>query len=322
MAANPSTTLTHDDRMLECYRIVDKELEIRHRGEFTPRDIWEMARMTVSAQFLPHYFSYVPGWRRALRRLGGDRIMPDFACIGAIKSGTSELATYLMQHPNMIVPLSKEPNRENPGDWRIFYPTRKEVAELEAVRGPMRAGYFEPRLHQVAVLDGFHAQRPDGKVIIMLRDPVRRAYSHFKWDFLATGRKSHLSGYMTSYRDYVRRALDVFPAHGFPTSIVGLPPLEAGIYAPSVRLWIERFGAENIHFIGAEEFFADIPGTLNSIFRFLGLPEHEPAIRQPVNTNNIDAPPEDPEARELLRDFYQPYNKELFAILGRELDWI
>ncbi|MCW4351910.1 sulfotransferase domain-containing protein [Hoyosella sp. YIM 151337] len=315
------TTNLDDERLVECYRIVEEELKIRYRGEYKPRDIARLAENAVRAQFLPHYFSYVPGWRRLIRSFKKDRVLPDFACVGAIKSGTSELATYLMQHPNMLVPLSKEPNRPDAEKWRVFYPTAEEKSEIESKIGKTLAGYFEPRLHQVTVLDTFHDARPDAKAIIVLRDPVRRMYSHFKWDILMAGQNKLLQRYTKSYLEYVTLALEVYPAHGFPTAITGMPPLQAGIYAPSVKLWLERFGRSNIHFVFAEDFFADINCTVNDIYEFLGLSPFRPVIRETVNQNPIATPHENPEAKALLQEFYQPHNEELFGIIGRSGNW-
>lgn len=310
------------DRLLECYRIVEEELEIRYRGEYTRSDILRLAQMTVKAQFLSHYFSYVPSWRLMLRSLCGERVLPDFACVGALKSGTSELATYLLQHPNILVPLSKEPNRDNAEKWRVFYPTVREKAEAEAQIGKTLTGYFEPKMHEITVLDSFHAARPDAKAIIILRDPVRRAYSHFKWDVLMAGKKSTMSQYTQTYGDYLRQALDVFPALGTPTAITKMPLLHAGVYAPSVRLWLAKFGQDSIHFVSAEDFFSDIPGTVRKIYRFLELPDHTPEIRPVINRNAITAPPEDAGSRALLSEFYRPWNAQLYELIGRDLHWL
>src|SRR5207249_2118918 len=122
----------------------------------------------------------VPKWRLWARKFGGPRMLPDFACIGPIKSGTSDLCSYLLQHPCILPPLAKEIMSAVPNAWRRYYPTLREKEQVEKQHGKALSGYFNPIPHSLRLIDEYHAARPDAKVILLLRNPIDRAYSHYK----------------------------------------------------------------------------------------------------------------------------------------------
>jgi hypothetical protein len=104
--------------------------------------------------------------------------LPDFVVAGAVKGGTTSLFYYLKPHPNVWMPQSKElhyfSNHFGRGpDW-----LRAQFAPADAAQvvGEMTPEYLE---HPDA------AQRmatviPDAKIVVSLRHPVERAYSHYQ----------------------------------------------------------------------------------------------------------------------------------------------
>ncbi len=271
---------------------------------------------------LPHYFTGVPLPRKLLRSLRGPRVLPDFACVGPTKSGTTELAAYLMQHPSILAPLTKEPGTQIPEQWRIFYPTQKEFDAVAARTGHARTGYFEPRIHEPILVHEFHRVRPDARIVLLLRDPVARAYSQFKWDIFLGLNHAALTPHTASYAEYIDRHLRMFPSPG-PTPLPGTAVLPHGIYVNAVRLWLDTFGADNVLVLAAEDFFADIAGTVRTVHEFLGLPPVPPAIRPVLNRSpdRLAFPPRDAETDRRLAEFFAPWNAQLYELLGRDLGW-
>ncbi|MGA9871439.1 MAG: sulfotransferase domain-containing protein [Rhodococcus sp. (in: high G+C Gram-positive bacteria)] len=278
------------------------------------------ARRGLRYQVLPHYWGNPPAWRLKYRSVVGTRTLPDFACLGAIKSGTSDLSTYLFQHPSIVPPLSKEIFSDKPNSWRAHYPT---VAEMDRVRretGNASTGYFTPWMHHHPLMDNYRATCPDAKIILMLRNPVERAYSHYKWDLFLGGKAQSELPYYTTYANYVDMSLDHFPGMPYP-SPSGFPLLQTGIYAKSTAKWIDRFGRDRVLVVKAEDFFSDTVATVCGIHEFLGLPPTPPVVHKAVNQNPLKAPPHDSEARGRLVEFYRPFNDQLYEVLGRDLGW-
>jgi len=248
-------------------------------------------------------------------------VLPDFACLGAIKSGTSELSTYLFQHPCIAVPLAKEVTSADPREWSLYYPTVREKKRVEAEHGKMLCGYFTPALHSYPIMDSYRRAMPNGKVILLLRNPVERAYSHYKWDLLIGGKRWLQHPSYRTFTSYVDTALHLFPAVRFPSLSGNNDLLQTGIYATAVEEWFQRFPRERVRILRAEDFFEDIAGTVCDLHRFLDLPPIAPQIHKVMNKNPLPAPPFEPETREKLRAFYRPWNEQLYVLLGRDMRW-
>ncbi|MEP7123611.1 MAG: sulfotransferase domain-containing protein [Byssovorax sp.] len=306
---------------MEAYALDDQRRTARYNGVTTLAERIEYKVSTLKYQFLPHYFHGVPGWRLWLRSLGGPRTLPDFACVGAIKSGTSDLSTYLFQHPCILPPLSKEVTTGNTKEWLLYYPTVKEKEEAARRNGKALSGYFNPVMHSLTLIDAYHRAKPDAKIILMLRNPVDRAYSHYKWDLLIGGKKMLNHPYYKSFAGHVDMALDFFPAVPFPSAASKFELLQTGIYVKAVELWMDRFGRQNVHVLRAEDFFKDVQGTLCKIHEFLGIPPIKPELHEVMNQNPLKAPPFEKETRAKLKAFYRPWNEQLYALLDRDMGW-
>ncbi|MFA5581482.1 MAG: sulfotransferase [Paracoccaceae bacterium] len=125
--------------------------------------------------------------------------LPNFIVIGAAKSGTTSLMSYLGQHPDVFVSASKEPNYfalagfkgppRGPAPAAILQAmlynwSRTELPEYEALfaaatdqraigEGSVRYLYFPEAPGRI------RAMIPDVRLIAILRDPVSRLYSHY-----------------------------------------------------------------------------------------------------------------------------------------------
>jgi hypothetical protein len=307
-------------RLYAAYELENRRQVARYEGLTTRVDKLKYKLMSLQFQFLPHCFTHVPEWRVRLRSLRGPRTYPDFVCSGAIKSGTSDLGTYLFQHPCIMIPLTKEPTQRNPAEWLPYYPTVKEKERVAREHGQALSGLFTPGFATPFMMEAFYKCRPNGKVILMLRNPTDRFYSQYKWDILVGGKPLHKSPYYNTFAMCVERELSYFPAVSYPSpSRVDL--LQVGIYFPAVEMWMKRFGREQVYILRAEDFFADPASAVCGIHEFLGIPPQRPEIHKIVNQNPMKAPPMDKESRQKLQAFYRPWNEKLYALIGRDTKW-
>lgn len=104
--------------------------------------------------------------------------LPDFVVAGAAKGGTTSLFYYLKPHPQVWMPEAKElhffSNHFDRGaEWlrAQFAP-----AGADQIAGEMTPEYLE---HPQAA-ERMHSVVPDAKIVIILRHPVERAYSHYQ----------------------------------------------------------------------------------------------------------------------------------------------
>src|SRR4051794_33056344 len=142
--------------------------------------------------------------RAAVRAAGmataGARPLPDFLIIGAKRSGTTSLHNWLLAHPD-VLPLFPSARRlplradikgvhffdaapERSVRWyRSHFPTAvgRAVASRRSGGARVLAGEATPySLHPPRAAARAAAVVPDARLIVLLRDPVERAWSHWK----------------------------------------------------------------------------------------------------------------------------------------------
>ena len=118
--------------------------------------------------------------------------LPNFLVIGAAKSGTSSLYMYLKQHPEIYMSPIKEPHffsfddeskmTKGPGD-----PIHKAItnfddyqAQFDGVTDEKAIGEASTSyLYRPEAPGRIHAMLPDAKLIVILRNPVDRAFSAY-----------------------------------------------------------------------------------------------------------------------------------------------
>ncbi len=329
MVLSNKEELKSDLELAKYFKAFELSTEFR-RIKFSDKSLFHhlprLIKAGIEYQFLSYYFGSVPKWRVLARKLlSAKRIAPDYVMTGPSKSGSSDLVSHLLLHPNILHPLAKELRLYANKDWRLYYPTVKEKKNLERnIVGPARCGYLEPTLSNLKVLERLHDVNPDCKVIITLRDPVARAYSYWKWEIFVGGsrlKQNKKMAYFQDYSKYIERALDLFPSIKMET-VCGPQVLESGIYYKAVEQWINRFGRKNVLVLDVAEYFQDRQPVLEKIQKFLGIPVISiPEYGKKTNENPIKLPPPDPKTKSKLAKFYQPYNKKLFKLIGFEFDW-
>jgi hypothetical protein len=257
------------------------------------------------------------------------RLLPDFLIIGTQRGGTTSLYKYLVQHPNLAHALTKElrffdRNYDRGLAWyRSRFPSRRYRDRIRRQRGvELVTGEASPdyMFHP-------HAPRrvagalPDVKLIVLLRNPVDRAYSHY-WHQVKRGHEpltfeqaeeregERLDGELA--RVMADGRYDSYELHHHSY-------LARGRYAEQLERWMERFGRDQLLIERSEDFFDDPALVFKRVLVFLGLPDWELDRYEAFNAHSEDAM--SPATRARLVEFFRPHNRRLEALLGRELGW-
>jgi hypothetical protein len=291
------------------------------------RRSWLLFRRT----FLRYYFVRPPLTRIFLRAaLSSDRMSPAFASLGAVRSGTSLFSDYLMQHPCVVLPLAKEIGVGYVPIKRLInaqFPTRREQRKIEEKYGTGRAitGYCAPSIPYLAFANLAAELAPDLRLIFLLRNPIERAFAHWRWDQkLSAGlRRDSLWRRFPDFDETVRLEIDSMRSHGAgltPFSGVGAGGyLQHSIYLPFIKNIFRFYDREKALFINAQDFFAAPAGIARTAYRFLGLPDYEPIPMPVKNAGPLGTMNE--ATREILGDFFRPLNLELYEYLDRDFGW-
>ncbi|MGE0194354.1 MAG: sulfotransferase [Methylocystis sp.] len=287
----------------------------------------EALPLRAKRQFRSYYFFNPPKWRVRARALsGGERMEPSFASIGAVRSGTSFLSSYIFQHPHVVLPLSKEiAFTETMRELMAHFPTRAAQRAAERQNGGAITGYCTPVMPNPLWIFLAKSMFPNMRIICVLRDPVERTFSHWRWDQKRfVSRKSqdpHWKGFpdfetLIEAEKATIRGGGMEP-HAFSGARAGY--LRHSIYAPFLRLLFEKFGRDRVFIVDAAAFFRDPRATAKQIYEFLGLPKVEPLVIEERNTGPDGAL--DDRLRADLAEFFRPYNDELYALLDKDFGW-
>ena len=272
---------------------------------------------------------------------------PDFLIIGAHKSGTSALHRYLATHPEIAPALEKELFYFSPESYHSWpeypgYERYRHFARADsdpAIREEALRWYhsqfrvplpWRRRLHFEATpcylfypkaAQRIYEYRPDMKLIVLLRDPVERAYSAWNmYHRFENGSYPYsLLWDPRSFDDALRdelKLLDVEP------ETLRTDYLRRGIYHEQLIRYFRLFPREQILIIEQRELLQRQRQTLDEVCRFLGVgPFPSRADRPRVFVGEYSSGMSE-WARDLLADFYAPQNQILFNLIGRRFDWI
>lgn len=201
--------------------------------------------------------------------------------VGAAKAGTTTLYYLLDQHPAVCTPVVKEPNcfsnidnhsdpvkpGNGPGDdstiWiqtqkkyhKLYSPEKHHTIKLDASVSYL---YSTTAASQIAEYD------PDSRIIIVLRNPVERAFSHYK-HLLRDGRET------VSFEEAVNLEQSrIQKGWEFSWHLTNM-----GMYSDQIQRYFDHFNPEQIHIVTLEDIKQDIAAVLNEITLFLGLEPFE-----------------------------------------------
>jgi hypothetical protein len=215
--------------------------------------------------------------------------LPDFFLVGAAKAGTTSLYHYLKGHPQVYMSPLKEPcyfatdievekfapdyrydYLENPHEY--IWGDMSEVVHLAYVKkyedyvGLFRKVRDEKAIGEASVAylwseraaAEIKARIPEAKIIITLRNPIDRAFSHYQMD-LKVGRV--VRSFADELQDDLRN-----PDKGWCRSRMYL---EHGLYFESVKRFLELFGAERVRIYFSQDLHHHRARVLGNLYDFL-----------------------------------------------------
>ena len=267
--------------------------------------------------------------RRIYRYLNAHRRrLPDYIIAGAQKSGTTSLWYYLNEHPLVEQPMAKEMNYfdlrfDHPLKWyQMHFPLRHSDCDSELGRptltGESSAYYM---LHPLAP-QRIAQTLPSVKIILLLRNPVDRAFSHYQlklrrrqeelsFEDAIEAEESRLEG----EEERIRRDPNYCSVSHERYSY-----LTRGRYLEQILRWQAALPASQLLLLESGEFFQKTAEVYQRVLQFLSLPGFEPTRfgnRFPGKYTDKMSP----HTRRKLIDYFQPYNEQLFGYLGKRFAW-
>ncbi|WP_426571194.1 sulfotransferase [Aquihabitans sp. McL0605] len=263
----------------------------------------------------------------------GRRRGPELVVVGAKRGGTTSLWKYLDSHPGILPTFPRAEQIKGTyffdEEWahgerwyRSHFPTDRTRA-----RAAMELGY-EPIAFEASPYYLFHPHAParahqtvpDALIVALLRDPVERAFSHYK------ERRNHTEP--LAFADAIAAEADrtageeermladpsvISMAHRHQTYVA------QSRYAPMLERWIGAFGPDQVLVAPAEEFYADPQELCDQITDRVHLPRHD--LGRPEPFNSEPSADMDDEVRTALRASLKDDIEAVEQLLGRPMPW-
>jgi Sulfotransferase domain len=268
--------------------------------------------------------------KRAYRYLTAPhRRLPDFIIAGAQKSGTTSLWAYLSEHPEVEPPMTKEMsffdvNFHRGLNWyRMHFPldigARPSDGEsAKHLTGESTAYYMFHPLAPARIAQTL----PETKIILLLRNPVSRAFSHYQ---LKLRRRQETLTFEEAIDKEAERLA------GEEEKIIADPRyyseahdrfsyLARGLYLEQVRRWQQFFPPAQLLILESNEFFHETGQVFDRVLDFLGLARWQPQEFGNRFPGNYTDKMSDATRRRLV-EYFAPHNERLYAHLGTRYDW-
>ena len=192
----------------------------------------------------------------------------DFFIVGAPKAGTTSLYHYLNEHPQVEMSSQKEPDyfSDKAINEQGMYYGKNRVNTLDkyeslfaqkesVVYGECSVSY----LFYDNVAEAIKKYNPNAKIIIMLRNPIERAFSHYLMDY-------RLGLVSESFEDIIAKKSKHKNAHLFYQQYI-----EVSNYSRQIQRYLDFFEKENILFIDYEDFKKNVSKTVDKAYNFLNI---------------------------------------------------
>jgi len=261
------------------------------------------------------------------------RMLPQFLICGGQRCGTTSLYRALSTHPAVIkAVLHKGVHYFDVGYdrgmrwYRGHFPLHRRAEQVaEAVGVPVQtfesSPYYMYHPHAMARIAG---DLPDVKIVVLVRDPVERAYSQHAHEVAR--------GFESESEFAVALALEPIRLRGVREQLVANPSFynfshqhhayrARGEYIEYLEPMARLLGRERIHVVDSDLFFAAPERTYDGVLDFLGLPRV--AGYPPFEKHN--ARPRgglDLALREDLAEHFASYDARLARWLGHRLSWM
>lgn len=264
------------------------------------------------------------------RVTGRFRILPAFLIVGAQRCGTTSMYRTLAQHPATLKPVwHKGMHYFDTGYARGISWYRAHFALARTARRVQRSIGTEALAFESSPYYMFHplagqriaADLPAVKLLVLLRDPVERAYSAHAHE-IARGYETEpfeaaLDLETSRLQGQVERMIDDprFDSHTHQHNAY----VTRGQYIDQLERLERLVGRKRIHVVDSQDFFETPASTYRGVLAFLGLPETQSPVFEQHNARPRSRLPEAVRAR--LKAHYEPYDERLARWLGTTPSW-
>lgn len=248
--------------------------------------------------------------------------LPDYLIVGAQKCATSSLFSYLQQHPKVRPPSHKEIHffdsqfRKGVDWYRSHFPMHGRSAGNDWQTGEASPSYLlnphcAGRIKRVL---------GEVKLIISLRNPVDRAFSHYRHNVKRGREISQFHEAIQNEHEMMMEWRKVLQDESYPDQALRDGSyLLRGHYLNQMERYLEHFPRSMLHVIIYDDIVSNPQAVMAKLCEFLELEQHtfdfDKRLNVGVSGSMASA------TRRLLASYYTESNHQLSQYLGRDLEW-
>ena len=271
------------------------------------------------------------GASRALgRATSSARTLPSFLIVGAQRCGTTSMYRTLAQHPAALKPVRQKGVHffdtdygKGLGWYRAHFPLELTARSVRKGTGARPLAFESSPYYMFHPLAGQRIAQdlPDVKLLILLRDPVERAYSAYTHE-LARGFET----------EPFEAALELEPERlrGEAERLSADPDYYShahqhnayrtrGQYVEQLDRLTAVFGRERLQVVDSQDFFERPEAVYAAVLDFLGLPDLKTPVFERHNARPRSQIPASVQAE--LQQHFEPYDQRLGEWLGTVPSW-
>lgn len=276
---------------------------------------------------------------------------PSFLIIGAQKAGTTSLYYYLSEHPCITLGHEKEIGffspelfenwPENPKHQILCNRKREDFFDPHFY--PLQAAWYHSHFllpHQLGrhrityeatpeylyypeVAERIYRYSPKMKLIVLLRDPVERAFS--AWNMYCSFGEGNYRPFIYAprreTREFDEAVHDELDKMQSDRTVLDPGYLRRGLYYEQLIRYFKFFKRDQILILDSRGLRNNASGLIEQTYRFLGLQvrKHQGEWQKHiVGTYQTQIPDK---TLHLLREFYKPQNEKLYQLLDHDFGW-
>jgi hypothetical protein len=264
------------------------------------------------------------------RLTASHRMLPSFLIAGGQRCGTTSMYKALTQHPAVLPAVMHkgahyfDVNYDRPMSWyRAHFPLLATARRHRYDGTPPITGESSPyyMFHPLAA-ERFARDIPGVRVIVLVRDPVERAYSAHAHE-LARGFEDQASfeAALELEAERLRDQDQWLREHptGRSYSHQHHGYLTRGRYIDYLERLESHLGRDRIHVVDSGDFFVEPDTTFDATTKFLGLPSVPHPVFAKHNSRERSAMSE--QLRADLTAHFAPYDERLAKWLGWTPSW-
>lgn len=255
------------------------------------------------------------------------RVLPNFIIIGAQRCGTTSLYKYLCQHPDVRPSFPKEIHyfsnyfKKGINWYRSHFPLSQNHGKnrnQKFITGEATPYYL---VHPHAARRMKHVT-PDALIIVLLRDPIERAYSHYYHEVRMGVEKLSFEDAINKEEERLDHEMEkmVRDENYRSFNYQHFSYLSRGIYADQIQTWMGNFNPNAIRILSSESLNAEPCQTFLQVTDFLGLRNWTQVDFSKYHASRY--PQMKPETWEQLSSYFKPHNQKLHELINTSFkDW-